>query len=427
MDLDAETPVIRRVDALKIFYGIEFFDSIGHHAAFTVLAVYLVQDVGANPLQLVLLGTVSEIAIFLFEVPTGVVADTYSRRLSIIIGLVLAGAAIVVVGLVPVYSVIIVAAILRGIGGTFLSGAWEAWITDEHGVEGIGRVFLRGTQWSYLGATLGAIIGVGVATQDLGLALVFGGAVSVATGLACIVFMPEHGFTRRPVEERTSPLRALRTTAVTGGRLVRGHHVLLLIVGITFFAGAASEGLDRLWEAHLLQNVGLPKLRGLDPVVWFGVFNVVGLVAGIVITSFLVPRFEHADNAKLARSLLWLTVILSVSVIVFGFATSFAVAAGAYLIARLVRRLKDPLYATWLNKNVEDSSVRATVNSIASQSGAIGEVTGGPFIGVIGTVASLRAALAAAGLLLMPAIALYGRALRQNGRKPTQVLGSERM
>jgi DHA3 family tetracycline resistance protein-like MFS transporter len=410
--------VIRRLDALKVFYGIEFFDSIGFHAAFTVLAVYLVQDVGANPLQLVLLGTVSEIAIFLFEVPTGVVADTYSRRLSIIIGLLLAGTSILVIGLVAVYWVIVVAAILRGIGGTFLSGAWEAWITDEHGVDGIGRVFLRGTQFSYLGAIVGAGLGVAIATQDLGAGIVFGGVVSLATGIACIFVMPEHGFVRRPVEERTSPVRALRTTAVTGGRLVRGHRVLLIIVGITFFAGAASEGLDRLWEAHLLTEVGLPKLWGLDPVVWFGVFNIVGLLAGIVITSFLVPRFEHADNAKLARALLWLTAILSVSVVVFGFATSFALAAGAYLVARLARRLSDPLYVTWLNKNVEDSSVRATVNSMASQSGAIGEVAGGPAIGVVGTLASLRVALVATGLLLAPAIALYARALRHGSREP---------
>jgi MFS transporter, DHA3 family, tetracycline resistance protein len=409
---------VRRIDALKVFYGIEFFDSIGFHAAFTVWAVYLVQDVGVNPFELVLLGTVSEIAIFLFEVPTGVVADTYSRRLSIIIGLLVSGAAIVVVGLVPVYWVILVAAILRGIGGTFLSGAWEAWITDEHGVDGIGRVFLRGTQWSYLGAIVGAILGVAIATQHLGAGLVFGGVVSLAVGVACIFLMPEHGFVRRPVEERASPVRALRTTAVTGGRLVRSHHILLLIVGITFFAGAASEGLDRLWEAHLITDVGLPKLWGLDPVVWFGVFNVVGLVAGIVITSFLVPRFEHADNAKLARTLLALTVVLSVSVVAFGLATSFVLASVAYLVARLVRRLKDPLYVTWLNKNVEDSSVRATVNSIASQSDAVGEVAGGPAIGVVGTLASLRAALVAAGLLLTPAIALYARALRHGGREP---------
>ncbi|HET7855503.1 MAG TPA: MFS transporter [Gaiellaceae bacterium] len=409
---------MRRLDALKVFYGLEFFDSIGHHAAFTVWAVYLVQDVGANPFELVLLGTVSEIAIFLFEVPTGVVADTYSRRLSVIVGLLLAGLSVIVVGLVAVYWVIVLAAILRGIGGTFLSGAWEAWITDEHGVDGIGRVFLRGTQWSYLGAIVGAVLGVAVATQDLGLGLVFGGAVSLATGIACIFVMPENGFSRRPVEERTSPGRALTETFATGARLVRGHNVLLLIVAITFFAGAASEGLDRLWEAHLIQDVGLPKLWGLDPVVWFGVFNVVGLAAGIVVTSFLVPRFEHADNEKLAKALLWLTVLLSASVVAFGLAAGFALAAAAYLVARLVRRLKDPLYVTWLNKNVEDSSVRATVNSIASQSDAIGEVAGGPVIGVVGTVASLRAALVTTGLLLAPAIALYGRAIRHGGREP---------
>jgi MFS transporter, DHA3 family, tetracycline resistance protein len=409
---------VKRPDALKVFYGIEFFDSIGLHAAFTVWAVYLVRDVGVNPLQLVLLGTVSEIAIFLFEVPTGVVADTYSRRLSIIIGLLLAGASFVVAGLVAVFWVILAAAVLRGIAGTFLSGAQEAWITDEQGVDGIGRVFLRGTQWSYLGAIVGAILGVAVATVDLGAALVLGGFVSLATGVACIFLMPEHGFVRRPVEERTSPLRALRTTAVMGGRVVRGHHVLLLIVAITCFSGAASEGLDRLWEAHLIQGVGLPELWGLDPVVWFGVFNVVGLLAGIVITSFLVPRFEHADNAKLAKALLCLTVVVSLSVVVFGLATSFVLASVAYLIARLVRRLTDPLYLTWLNKNVEDSSVRATVNSIASQSGAVGEVAGGPAIGVVGTLASLRAALVASGLLLAPAIALYIRALRHGGREP---------
>jgi MFS transporter, DHA3 family, tetracycline resistance protein len=409
---------VKRPDALRVFYGLEFFDSIGLHAAFTVWAVYLVQDVGVNPLQLVLLGTVSEIAIFLFEVPTGVVADTYSRRLSIIIGLLLAGATSIVVGLVAVYWLILVAAVLRGIAGTFLSGAEEAWITDEHGVEGIGRVFLRGTQWSYAGAIVGAIVGVAVATVDLGAALVFGGLVSLGTGVACIFLMPEHGFVRRPVEERRAPLRALRTTAVTGGRLIRGHHVLLLIVAITFFTGAASEGVDRLWEAHLITDVGLPELWGLDPVVWFGVFNVVGLLAGIAITSLLVPRFEHADNEKLARALLFLTVVVSLSVVAFGLATSFVLASVAYLVARLVRRLKDPLYLTWLNKNVEDSSVRATVNSIASQSGAVGEVAGGPAIGVVGTLASLRAALVASGLLLAPAIALYIRALRRGGREP---------
>ena len=409
---------MRRPDATRVFYGMEFFDTLGAQAAFTVWAVYLVQDVGVNPLQLVLLGTISEIAIFLFEVPTGVVADTYSRRLSIIVGMILAGLAMVIFGLVAVYWVIVLAVILRGIGGTFMSGAWEAWITDEHGVDGIGRVFLRGNQFSYLGAIVGSAArrrdrDVGPRCGDRLRRARLGGdrdrlhlphararLPPPARGGAELA-APRHADDRshgRAARARPQHPPPHRRDHVLRRRRVRGPRPAL--------GGAAPPGL------------GLPELWGLDPVVWFGVFNIVGLVAGIVISSFLVPRFEYADNSKLARSLLFLTVVLSISVVIFGLATSFVVAAIAYLVARLVRRLKDPLYVTWLNKNVEDSSVRATVNSIASQSDAIGEVAGGPAIGVIGTFASLRAALVATGLLLAPAIPLFVRALRHGGKEP---------
>jgi MFS transporter, DHA3 family, tetracycline resistance protein len=409
---------VRRLDALHVYYGIEFFEDIARHAAFTVWAVYLVRDVDLNPLELVLLGTVGEITYFLSEVPTGVIADAYSRRLSVILGLFLNGISAIVVGLSHDYAFILVGSMVWGVGSALMSGAYEAWITDEHGVEGIARVFLRGAQFAYSGAILGAILGVAVATQDLGAALVFGGLVWIATGIACAFVMPEHGFRRKPADERLSPARELQRNAVVGARLIRGHHVLLLIVGITFFAGAASEGLDRLWEAHLIRDVGLPELWGLDPVVWFGVFNVAGLAAGIVITSMLIPRFARAGDGELAGALLLLTAILSVGMVVFGLATGFALAAGAYLVARLARRINEPLYAAWLNRNIEDSSVRATVNSLVGQSDAIGEIAGGPAIGIVGTLSGMRAALVASGLLLTPAIALYTRALRHGGREP---------
>jgi MFS transporter, DHA3 family, tetracycline resistance protein len=415
VDLDAEAAVSR---ALKVYYGIEFFEDIGRHAAFTVWAVYLVRDVGLNPLELVLLGTVGEISYFLLEVPSGVVADTYSRRASVILGLLVNGISMIVVGVTHEYALLLAGSVLWGLGSALMSGAYEAWITDEHGVDGIAGVFLRGSQFGYSGAILGAILGVAVATQNLGAALVFGGAVVIATGVACIFVMPEHGFRRRPRAERLSAARELKRNAVAGTRLVRGHHVLLLIVGITFFAGAASEGLDRLWEAHLIRDVGLPEFWGLDPVVWFGVFNVVGLAVGIVITSALLPRFAHAGDGQLTAALLALTAILSVAMVVFGLAAGFALAAGAYLVARLARRITDPLYVTWLNRNIDDSSVRATVNSLVGQSDAVGEIAGGPAIGVVGTLSGMRAALVASGLLLTPAIALYGRALRHGGREP---------
>src|ERR671914_1955602 len=282
------------------------------------MAVYLVQDVGLNPLELVLIGTVDEISYFLLEVPSGAIADTYSRRASVILGLFVNGVSAIVIGLTHEYGLLLFASVLWGLGSALMSGAYEAWITDEHGVEGITRVFLRGAQWAYSGAIVGAILGVAVATQDLAAAVMFGGILWIALGVACLLVMPEHGFRRRPRHERGSAARELRNNARAGVRLIRGHHVLLLIVGITFFAGAASEGLDRLWEAHFIRDVGLPELWGLDPVVWFGVFNVVGLAAGIVITSFLVPRFGDAGDGRLAASLLVITGVLSVAMIIFG-------------------------------------------------------------------------------------------------------------
>ena len=74
-----------------------------------------------------------EAAVFLFEIPTGVVADTYSRRLSLIIGYLGMGAAWLLVGVVSEPWAVIVLWAFWGISYTFTSGAYQAWITDEVG------------------------------------------------------------------------------------------------------------------------------------------------------------------------------------------------------------------------------------------------------------------------------------------------------
>lgn len=71
----------------------------------------------------------------------------------------------------------------------------------------------------------------------------------------------------------------------------------------------------------------------------------------------------------------------------------------------------------WLNLNL-NPRVRATVLSLSGQANALGQFAGGPAVGAIGTVFSLRAALVVAGLLLSPAVLLYGRALRRDRVPP---------
>jgi predicted MFS family arabinose efflux permease len=74
-----------------------------------------------------------------------------------------------------------------------------------------------------------------------------------------------------------------------------------------------------------------------------------------------------------------------------------------------------------LNRSITDSSVRATVNSIANQADAIGQTAGGPIVGAIGKAVSLPAALFTSALLLVPALGLYGRVARHHGREPELV------
>ena len=101
--------------------------------------VYHVETVGLKPLQLVLVGTFLETVCFMGEIPTGVVADVYSRRLSIIIGVLLIGVGFVIEGAFPTLATVLLAQVLWGIGATFMSGAEAAWIADEVGAANAGR------------------------------------------------------------------------------------------------------------------------------------------------------------------------------------------------------------------------------------------------------------------------------------------------
>ena len=118
---------------------------------YTTYGVYAVRTAGLGPLELVLVGTALELSVTLAEVPTGVVADVYSRRLSVIIGLAVIGLGFMVMGSVPTFGGLAGGSILMGIGYTFISGAHQAWLADEIDEAPVAAIYLRGTQFGQLG------------------------------------------------------------------------------------------------------------------------------------------------------------------------------------------------------------------------------------------------------------------------------------
>jgi DHA3 family tetracycline resistance protein-like MFS transporter len=406
---------MRRFGATTVYYGLSFG---GYMPTWVVMSVYLVSELHLSPLQLVLMGTAMEAAVFLFEVPTGVVADTYSRRLSLVIGYLGMGVAWLAVGLVSAPWLIIALWAAWGLAYTFTSGAEEAWIADEVGADKVGPIFLRAARWGQAGAVVGLLLQVAVGIQSLRAGVILGGVFTILCGIGCILFMPETGFRRRPRAERANAFAEMRTTAVTGARYAWAAPVIVLLAAADLFMGASSEAFDRLKEAHFLRDVGLPAVGSLDPVVWFGIFWLVGMLLNIAAIGGLIKRVESGGRQSIARYLFGFTALQLIAMLIFAMTGSTWLAIAGLLGVFFARNMAMPLYTTWLNEQITDSSVRATVLSLTGQADAIGQAGGGPVLGAIGNVWGIRAALATGALAIGPALGLYARAIAHHGREP---------
>lgn len=406
--------MLRPYSAYRVYLVLSGASALFFALIATVNIVYQVQVAHLSPLQLVLVGTVLESVCFVFQVPTGVLADVYSRRLAVISGTCLIGVGFVVEGLVPRFETIVLAQVIWGIGSTLTDGAQEAWIVDEVGEAHAGSVFLRGAQVGQVAGIVGIIGSVALASIRLNVPVVTGGALLIALSLALLVIMPETGFTRTPREQQS--IRAawndVAHTARVGMTLARGRPVLLAILLITAFSGAFSEGFDRLWAAHLLRDFTLPGLGSFKPVVWFGILGVATLLLSAAATEAIRRRIDTTQHTAIARMLLIFNALLIASVLGFSVAGSFRLAIGSYICAAVLRGVRVPLALTWINQHI-DSQVRATLLSLNSQVDALGQIAGGPVVGVIGSLVSLRAALAAAALLLTPTLPVFAQTIRR--------------
>jgi DHA3 family tetracycline resistance protein-like MFS transporter len=406
---------VKRLPALRVYFGLEFFLAM---PTWIVISVYIVRSLHMSPLQLVLMGTAMEAAVFLFEVPTGVVADTYSRRLSLVIGFVGMGFAWMLVGVVNSPAFVIALWALWGVSYTFTSGAYQAWLADEIGVDALGPALLRGARIGFAGSLVGLAALVGLSTVSLRASVIAGGAITLACGIVAAVVMPEAGFARRPHADRASPWSELVAKAAAGARFVRARTLLLLLVASEVFAGMSSEAYDRLKDAHVLRDIGLPARISLAPAVWFGIVAAAAMLFGFFAVGVLLRRVEHRGTREVAKALVALLALVFVSELLFARAGAFGLALGGMLAISLARSLLGPVYMIWLNQQITDSSVRATVISISGQADAIGQAAGGPALGAIGNAWGIRAALTAGALVLLPALGFYGRALRHDGREP---------
>jgi DHA3 family tetracycline resistance protein-like MFS transporter len=406
--------MIPKLNPTKVYLFIEFAASASFAMMFVSMSLYEVTVAGLTPLQLVLVGTTLEVSAFVFEVPTGVVADVYSRRLSIIIGYLLMGFGFLIEGFFPFFVPILLAQVIWGLGYTFTSGATEAWISDEIGEERANQLFLRATQIGLIASLLGMGAAVLIGGQNVALPILVGAAGVILIGITLTLIMPETGFKPTPQEDRNT-WQQMGHTFKEGIAAVRARPRLMTVLGIGLFYGLYSEGFDRLWVKHLLDTFELPLFIGSNEIAFFGVLRAVGTLLTIFAVRYVEKRLDTSQPRAIGRTMLLVTGLISAALIGFAISPLFGITLGLFLLIYVLRRVAMPLYTAWVNQKL-DSGTRATVLSMSGQVDAIGQIAGGPGVGLIANLVSVTAAITTSGLLLSPALFLIGRANAQSRR-----------
>jgi len=389
--------------------------SAGWPLFFSVLAVtnlvYQVQVAHLDPLRLLLVGSVLELTCLVFQVPTGLFADAFSRRWAVAVGCGLVGAGFILEGSIPQFTAILLAQVVWGIGATLSDGAEDAWITDEVGEAVAGRLFLRASQIGQAAGLIGIFVGVGLASIRLNLPILVGGAFLVVLGVYLFFAMTEAGF-RAARAERKGSLAGMAEGARSSIRSVRTRPLILTILAITVVLGLSSEGVDRLYQVHFLRDVGLPSFAGLSPVFWFGLISGGSSLIGIATTSAIRRKLDLENHSHVTRFLFAFTAVRALALAGFAMAANLYIAIALFWVANVMRQAFLPVQRAWLNRSLDPAN-RATLFSVDGQADALGQIVGGPMIGVVASGISIRAALVGSAALLAFALPLLARALGQ--------------
>ncbi len=369
---------------------------------FGMYALYVVRDAGLTPFQLLLAGAVLEFTVVAFEIPTGVLADTISRRFSVILGSFVTGLGWAVMGLFPSFEGILLGEFLWGFGFTFISGANEAWLADEIGEERAATIYPQAAQWRQAAVVAGVLVAAAFALVDLRLPFVIGGLGGVALGVFLAATMTEAGW-HPAAREGRSRLAEARHVAVEAFHAARIRPMVRAAIGIRLLVGGASEVFYRLYGYQLIENIGLPD--GTNEVVLFGGIALVSQAGTFGVIAAGRRASADGSRAAAARVLAVLYVGAVLGPLAFAFAPGATVAIALIAVTQWAHNAERPFFTMWVNRGLE-SRTRASVLSGIGQADSLGQTVSALSFGALAAATTVRLALAAGALVSLPALGL---------------------
>ncbi len=416
---DAANYSSRRVIATYITTNVLF--TLAASIIWGVNTLFLM-DAGLDIFQVLLVNSAFTVGQLVFEVPTGVVADTVGRKTSFLLGIgALFASTLWYVGSAEfgwgLWS-FIGASVLLGFGFTCQTGAVDAWLVDALDHTGYARPKERVFAWggmSFSSAMLVGTLAGGVLGQaDLALPYVVRSALLFVTLAVTAVMMREVGFKPRPLHVRTFGTEA-KKIARAGVEFGWQHPVVRPLLLVSFAGGLYFLFAFYAWQRYALDLLG-------RELVWVSATLVAGFSAAGILGNLLVGRVmgEGESRRRPARVLGWLTAtatLCSVGMGAVGLAgmapgiVPLAMASALWLVFGVAYGMLMPVRQAFINEQIP-SAHRATVLSLDSFFADGGGAIGQPGLGWVARSASIPLAYLVGTVGLAAGVPLYAAAGR---------------
>jgi MFS family permease len=336
-------------------------------------------DAGLSNLEAFAANAFFTAGMVLFEVPTGVVADTWGRRMSYLLGTVTLAASTFLYYLMwqleAPFVLWATVSILIGLGFTFFSGAVEAWLVDAldfAGYQGgLESVLGRGQMISGVAMLGGSVLG-GVVAQatSLGVPFLLRVAVLVAMFVVAFKLMKDLGFTPEPASRPMRAMREVLSASIQHG--LKNRPVRFVMLAAPFVSGVGIYTFYAL-QPYLLELYGDPEA-----------YSIAGLAAAIVAGSqilggYAAPRIRRLFR-KRTTALILGTTSSALILALLGVTDVFWLALALLVVWGLIFAADMPIRQAYLNDMIP-SKQRATVLSFDSLMGNSGGVVIQPVLG----------------------------------------------
>jgi len=315
----------------------------------------------------------------IFEVPTGIVADTIGRRTSYLLGTVtLSISSLLYVGLwqieasFPAWAVV---SLLLGLGFTFFSGAVEAWLVDALTATGftgnLETVFGRGQIVTGAGMLSGSVAGGFIAAElSLGVPFVLRAVILAVMFVAAFRLMHDVGFTPEKGGRPLAEMRKIASASIDYGWRVPA--VKWLMVEALFAGGVGIYAFYAL-QPYLLELYGDPTA-----------YQVAGLAAAIVAGAQIMggiaaPRIRRLVHRR-TTALILMAALSTLTLALVGTIENFWAVIGLTTVWALLFAATMPIRQTYINGMIP-SRQRATILSFDSMMASSGGVWTQPLLG----------------------------------------------